>query len=147
MTLLAALHSHCMHLLTQAREQLPAEACLFRQSTSKHSSQDSAAASFGSMQLQPDKQQQLAWQLCCSQVQHDLLLVLQLTKHWQHHNQVAGLEHMLRGTRWVHCTTAVARRPESGCMLVWGSHYSIGGQKCQLAACGNGCQAILSRTL
>jgi len=90
-----------MHLLTQAREQLPVEACLFRHSIPKHSSHDSAAASFGSMKLQPDEQQQqqLAWQLCCTQVQHDLLLVLQLTKHWQHHNQVAGLEHMLGPTR------------------------------------------------
>jgi len=95
--LLAALHSHCMHLLTQAQEQLPAEACLFRGSTSKHSSQDSAAGSFGGMQLPPGEQQQhqqLAWQLCCAQVQHDLLLVLQLTEHCQHHNQVVGLEHM-----------------------------------------------------
>mgnify|MGYP001810463094 CR=1 FL=1 len=77
--LLEALHCHCMQLLSQARDQLPAEVCLLGQPGSP-----GCSSGCSSPKSDPEQQQQReAWQLCLSQVQHDLLLVLQLTQQWR----------------------------------------------------------------
>jgi hypothetical protein len=85
---LAALHCHCMQLLAQARDQLPPATCSLGHSAgSSRSSNDSASG-----------QQQLllqAWQQCLQQVQHNLLLVLKLTKHWQQLNGSGQFEELL----------------------------------------------------
>jgi hypothetical protein len=84
--MLAALQSHCMQLLAQARDGLPPNCC-----TASSSSNTWGGASFsdsGSIQ----QQQRQAWQLCMAQVQHNLLLVLQLTKHWQNSNVLDGYQ-------------------------------------------------------
>ena len=70
-----------MQLLVQAREQLPPEACSIGSSSAGYSSSSSSSRG-----QQGHQQQHAAWQLVCAQVQYNLLLVLQLTKHWEHHN-------------------------------------------------------------
>lgn len=47
------------------------------------------------------QQQRDAWQLCLAHVQHNLLLVMQLTKHWQHHNAHLCLDMVLSKDRYV----------------------------------------------
>lgn len=79
---MTSLHSHCMQVLSNAREQLPPEVCMLGNSSSTSGS--SGAGSSADAAIQQQQQQQ--WRLCCTQVQHDLLLVLQITKHWQQQN-------------------------------------------------------------
>jgi hypothetical protein len=75
-----------MQLLTEAREQLPPEACTMK---GQH---NSSSSSSGNIQQQ---QQQQAWHTCLLRVQHDLLLVLQLAQQWQQHNCFAAFEPLL----------------------------------------------------
>jgi hypothetical protein len=122
--LLASLHCHCTQLLVEARDQLPLHACGVGQrpcsgcrtiagpdndcqcsSKASGSSSDSADAtgscSNGSCEvgfqggLQQQRQQREAWQLCLAQVQRNLLLVMQLTKHWQRGNASGGVVDLL----------------------------------------------------
>lgn len=93
--LLGALHCHCMQLLAQAREHLPPEACALQ---GQHSSSSSSQPS------QPQPQQlhdEEAWRLCLAQIQHNLLLVLQLIRDWQHHNAHCCLSSVLVSERCV----------------------------------------------
>jgi hypothetical protein len=89
--LLASLHSHCLQLLAEAQCQLPAAACVLGQHN--HSSGSSVDGGSDKQQLQ---QQRQAWQQCLAQVQRNLMLVLQLTKHWQHHNTIGSFPEFLR---------------------------------------------------
>jgi hypothetical protein len=72
-----------MQLLTEARERLPPEACTLQgqhhSTTASSLSSSSSSSSSGGSQ----EQQRQAWQLCVSQVQQDVLLVLQLTQQWK----------------------------------------------------------------
>jgi hypothetical protein len=87
--MLAALHSHCMQLLVQARDGLPPDCG----TAAASSSTTRGGASFGdSESLYHQQQQQQAWQLCMAQVQHNLLLVMQLSKHWQDSNVLDGYQ-------------------------------------------------------
>lgn len=92
--LLAALHSHCMQLLIQARELLPAGVCRLGQGSSSSSCKglDGCAGQVHQQpELQPKwQQQQLAWQVCCAQLQRNMLLVLHLIKGWQDWNPRHG---------------------------------------------------------
>jgi hypothetical protein len=73
-----------MQLLAQARAQLPAQVCLLGQPASSQGCSAVGYPSLGNAEQQQQQQQQCeAWQLCLSQVQHDLLLVLQLTQQWR----------------------------------------------------------------
>jgi hypothetical protein len=87
-----------MQLLALAQEFLPPAACAFDSTATTSSSSSSSSSSArcgkdvgGSGHQQQQQQQQQeeaeeAWQLCLAQVQHNLLLVLQVMKHWQYHN-------------------------------------------------------------
>jgi len=99
--LLAALHSHCMHLLIQARELLPAGVCRLGQGSSSRGSYEGLDGCAGQMQQpvqqQPElqlrwQQQQLAWQVCCAQLQRNMLLVLHLIRGWQDWNADHGYQ-------------------------------------------------------
>jgi hypothetical protein len=102
--LLASLHCHCMQLLAQACDCLPAETCTLgqqpRASSSSSSAGDSssnrppAAASrdASAQQQQQQQQQQQAWRLCLAQVRHNLLLLLQLSKLWQEQHRQSALQ-------------------------------------------------------
>jgi len=68
-----------MQVLSNAREQLPPEVCMLGNSSTGGGSSAGSSADAAI-------QQQQQWRLCCTQVQHDLLLVLQITKHWQQQN-------------------------------------------------------------
>jgi hypothetical protein len=82
--LLAALHCHCMQLLAQARDQLPSQTCALGQAAASNASSGGGCSS--------SQQQQQAWQQRLQQVQHNLVLVLQLTRHWQQDNVFAAFE-------------------------------------------------------
>jgi hypothetical protein len=92
--LLTALQSHITQLLSMARELLAPSVCTLGQQSSSSSSSNvgggssssNSSASASELNPQQEQQQRRAWELCLAQVQHDLLLVLQLTKHWRHHN-------------------------------------------------------------
>jgi hypothetical protein len=128
--MLTALHHHCMQLLAQARDLLSPQACTLSQvsnrstnssisggsagrsgSSRAHGEQaagasGSSAAGFEQQRQQQQagevlQQQRQAWQLCLAQVQHNLLLVMQLTKHWQHHNAHLCLDMVLSKNRCV----------------------------------------------
>jgi hypothetical protein len=91
-----------MQLLALAQELLPPDACTLGSTGSSSSSSSSArhckdAGGSGHPQQQQQQQQrerqqqeeegaEAAWQLCLAQVQHNLLLALQVMKHWQYHN-------------------------------------------------------------
>lgn len=83
--LLHSLHSHSMQLLAQARDELLPDCC-----TASSSGIQGGARCSDSGSLQ--QQQRQAWQLCVAQVQHNLLLVMQLSKHWQDSNVLGGYQ-------------------------------------------------------
>jgi hypothetical protein len=82
--LLRALHCHCMQLMAQARDNLMPAAC----TAGSRRAIDGAVSTLDQQQ----QQQRQMWQQCVQQVQHNLLLVLQLTKHWQDGNKVSAYE-------------------------------------------------------
>lgn len=84
--LLTAIQCHCMQVLAQAHEQLAPAACMVGSCRSSSSSSQDA-------ELQLQRQ---AWRQCVSVVQHNVLLVLQLTKQWKQHNALGALERLLR---------------------------------------------------
>jgi hypothetical protein len=113
MHLLQALHCDCLQLLAQARDELPPETyCVGQHSRvsssissssggagggssgggSSSSRPISAASRDASAQQQQQQQQQQAWQLCLAQVQHNLLLLLQLSRRWQEQQPLIGFE-------------------------------------------------------
>lgn len=107
--LLAALHSHCLQLLAEAQRQLAPAACVLgpQASVAAHCSSRDSGGGSSEQQLQ---QQRQAWQLCLAQVQHNLLLVLQLTKHWQYQNAHLCLNLVLSNNRCVAaCIESVSR--------------------------------------
>lgn len=91
-----------MQLLAQAREQLPPEACPLQ---GQHTTSSSSSQLSPSPSPQPQPQQQLhdegAWRLCLAQVQHNLLLTLQLIRDWRHHNAHCCLSSVLLMDRCV----------------------------------------------
>lgn len=104
--LLAALHCHCMQLLAQASDHLPAELCSLKGTgiiSSSNGSGDGYSSGSGSgtgnssssIRSGGSPSQQAAWQRCIAEVQHNLLLVLQLTKHLQDHNERGSLDSLL----------------------------------------------------
>jgi hypothetical protein len=104
-----------MQLLAQARDQLPPEACGVGQhprisssssissgsggsrggvggASGSSSSRPAAAAAASTDASAQQQQQQQAWQLCLAQVQHNLLLLLQLSRLWQEEQAHFGFE-------------------------------------------------------
>lgn len=72
-----------MQLLVQAREQLPPAACTLGTSSPSSSGSCSSRNDDSSSVL---AQQRQAWQLTCAHLQHNLLLVISLTKSWDRDN-------------------------------------------------------------
>lgn len=91
--ILAALHCHCLQLLAQARDLLPPQACTLGGQQERSRARGSCSSSAGSRASSavPNRQsshpqlncQRQAWQAYVSQLQHNLLLVLTLTRQWQ----------------------------------------------------------------
>jgi hypothetical protein len=69
---------------------------LLGQPAVKHGDSSNSSSTDGSSDEQQLQQQRQAWRQCLAQVQHDLLLVLQLTKHWQYHNTIGSFPGLLR---------------------------------------------------
>jgi hypothetical protein len=93
-----------MQLLAQARDTLTPDACILGKGAAARSSRSHGSGSdplAGDDNQQQQQQQQQAWQFCVVQVQHNLLLVLQLLQQWWHDNAHGSLNTAICTNRWV----------------------------------------------
>lgn len=88
--MLAALHAHCTQLLVRARDELQPECCTISASNSSGHVLFCGGHDPLLVTRQPSPQQQQLWQLCAAQLQHNVLLMLQLARHWQERNVLEG---------------------------------------------------------